>query len=202
VLGSIILLVCLAALAVAAGIMFVLVGPLPMNRRVTPVSRIQPLPMAAGPIAMPGMPVFDPEQAAFAPTFASGSQPFPTQPPQSLPFASGSQPFPTQPPQSLPFATFDPVADAAQPGAVAAFKPPAAPARKAKPVAPVAPLQLRRPRTAPAPLARGRAARGTEQGARSSIASPPPSTSFDIDHTAPDSPVFEVDELTFVEEVS
>ena len=184
-LGSLVLLVCLAALAVAAGIVFVLVGPLPVNRRVTVVARIQPLPTAAGSVAMPGMNIFDPAQASFSPSLAS-----------SPAFAAGSQPFVTQAPsQSLPFAMLDPVADA-QPIAVAPVEPPPPPARKAKPMAPLAPVQLRRPRTAPAPLTRGRAARGTEQGASSPIASTP----FDIDHTAQDAPVFDMDEMTFVED--
>ncbi len=187
-LGSMVLLVCLAALAVAAGIVFVLVGPLPVNRRVTMVSRIQPLPTAAGPVAMPGMSVFDPAHASFSPSVAASQTQMPS-------FAMGSQPFPTQAPsQSLPFAMLDPVADA-QPLAVAAVEPPP-PARKAKPLPPIAPVQLRRPRTAPAPLTRARAARGTEQGSHSPIAA----NAFDVDHTAQDAPVFDADELTFVED--
>lgn len=155
VLGSIVLLLCLAALAVAAGIVFILVGPLPVNRKVAIASRIQPLPTAAAPVAM-GMPVFDPAQASFS--------------------------------------TSTPVVQVA-----AAVEPPPVPppARKQKPLPPIAPVQLRRPRSGPAPVLRGsRMARGTEQGARAAAAT----SSFDVEHTAPEAPMFEVDDPTFLED--
>lgn len=155
VLGSIVLLVCLAALAVAAGIVFILVGPLPVNRKVAIVSRIQPLPTAAAPVAMGSMPIFDPAQASFSP-----------------------------------------VMQPAQPVAVA-VEPPPPPARKQKPMPPIAPVQLRRPRSGPAPVLRGsRMARGTEQGARTAATT----SSFDVEHTAPEAPMFEVDDPTFLED--
>ncbi len=157
VIGTLVLLVCLAAGAVAAGIVFIVLGPIPVNRRVTMVSRIVPMPVAAGPVAMPGMPVFDPTQAAFTP-----ARPLPAIPD---PFA---QPF------------------------AAAIEPPRPPPRKAKPLPPIAPVQLRRPRTTPAPLARTRSARGTE--------SRPRHQAFDVEHTAPDASVFELEDPTFLED--
>lgn len=155
-LATIILVLCVAASAVAGGILFVLFGPVPTRRRVTLVARIQaPLPMAAGPIAMPGASVFDPAMASFTPT-----RPFAAAPPPDL-FGAAAVEVP----------------------------PPPRPARK-KPLPPIAPVQLRRPRTAPAPLTRTRSARGTE----------PRNTSFDVEHTAPDAPMFEVDDPTFLED--
>jgi len=148
VLSSIVLLLCLAASVAAAGILVVLFGPLPVRRRITMVSRIQPMPMAAGPVAMPGMPIFDPSQATFTPAHALPVIPHPI---------------------------------------AAAVEPP----RRAKPVAPIAPLQLRRPRTMPSPLARTRSARGTE---------PRPHHGFDVEHTAADAPMFELDDPTFLED--
>ena len=62
--------------------------------------------------------------------------------------------------------------------------------RKAKPLAPLAPAQLRRPRTAPHPLPRTRSARGTE----------PRPSQFEVEHTAQDVPMFDADDLTFVED--
>lgn len=190
-LGSIVLVLCLVAGAIAAGILFVLVGPVPVNRRVTMVSRIQaPLPTAAGPIATAGMSVFDPAQASFPPPHASFT------PPQALPVA--------QPPafgghaMSLGtpghgMAVGTPAPDERR--AVAALdlpplEPPRPAPRKAKPPAPIAPVNLRRPRTAPSPLPRVRSARGTE----------PRPNQFDVEHTAPEAPMFEVDDPTFLED--
>ena len=135
------LFLCLVAGAVSAGILFVVLGPVRVNRRVTMVARIVPMPVAAGPIAMPGMPVFDPAQAAFTPPRV--------------------------------------------PSVAAAVEPPP----KARPAPPIAPLQLRRPRAIPAP---GRSARGTEPRPRHNA--------FDVEHTAPDVPMFEVDDPTFLED--
>lgn len=154
------LLLCLAAGAVAAGILFVVLGPVPVNRRVTMVSRIIPMPVAAGPVAMPGMPVFDPAQASFTPARALPAIP---------------DPFAHHP--------------------VAAVEIPAVPARKARPVPPVTPLQLRRPRTTPAPLSRTRSPRGTEPRPR------PRHDAFDVEHTAAEAPSFELDDPTFLEDV-
>jgi hypothetical protein len=69
VLASILLLLCGGAAVTAGGILFVLFGPIPINRRVTMVSRMQPMPMAAGSVAMAGMPIFDPAQASFSSSF-------------------------------------------------------------------------------------------------------------------------------------
>lgn len=156
-LGTLVLLMCLVAGVVAAGILFVVLGPVPVNRRVTMVSRIVPMPVAVGPVAMPGMPVFDPGQAQFTPA-------------RALPAVQ---------------------AYVAQPIAAAVELPPPPPVRKARPAPPIAPLHVRRPRTAPAPLARDRAARGTERS---------PRQSFDLDHTAKDAPVFELEDVTFLED--
>jgi hypothetical protein len=176
VLGSIVLLVCLAAGAVAAVILFVLVGPVPVNRRVTMVSRIQaPLPTAASAVAMPGMQVFDPAQAAFSPASPLTGSDFFT-PPQGS--ASAAQHAPAIA-QGTP-----------SPDAAFAIEPPRPAPRKAKPLAPIAPMQLRRPRTAPSPLPRVRSARGTE----------PRPSQFDVEHTAPEAPMFDADEVTFLED--
>jgi hypothetical protein len=170
VIGTIVLLLCLAAGAVAAGILFVVLGPVPVNRRVTMVSRIIPMPVAAGPVAMPGMPVFDPAAAAFPP---------------GMPFDPAAAAF--TPPRPLPVIP-DPFAH--RPTVVAAVESQPVAARKAKPLPPIAPAQLRRPRTTPAPLARTRSARGTG----------PRHTAFDVEHTAAEAPMFELDDPTLLED--
>lgn len=185
-LASIVLLVCLAAIAVAAGIVFIVFGPVPVNRRVTMVSRISaPMPTAAGPIAMPGMPVFDPAQATFTPVADEFS-------------AERHAVFAAEPNPATAFP--------AERHAAAALEPPAPPPRKARPLAPLAPAQLRRPRTAPQPLPRVRSARGTEPR---NPALPERDTAphiargrqpFEVEHTAQDIPMFEADEMTFVED--
>lgn len=159
-LATIVLLLCLASAAIAAGILFVLFGPVPVNRRVTMVSRIQPvLPIAAGPIAMPGMQVFDPAQAHFTPA------------------------------QALP-ATRPAYGHALAPDPADNIEPPRPAPRKAKPLPPIAPVQLRRPRTAPSPLPRTRSARGTH----------PRPNQFEVEHTARETSVFELDDPTFIED--
>jgi hypothetical protein len=177
VLASIVLLVCLTALAVAAGIVFVVLGPIRVNRHVTMVSRISPpLPMATAPVAMPGMPVFDPAQATFS--------------------------------QPEEFSTERHAAFAVEPHAAAAFPAerhaePPPPARKAKPLAPLAPAQLRRPRTAPSPLPRSRSARGTEPRNPALPERDPVvrgRQAFEVEHTAQDIPMFDADEMTFIED--
>ncbi len=152
--ASLVLLVCLVAGVVAAGILFVLFGPIPVNRRVTIVALIVPMPTAVGPVAMAGLPVFDPARAAFTP----------------------AQPL-----------------RVTQPQPVAAVPPPAPRAKPPRPPAPIAPVQLRRPRTTPAPLARTRSARGTEPRRRHA--------GFDVEHTAAEAPAFELDDPTFIEDV-
>src|SRR5690348_7095795 len=69
VLGFVVSLLCVAAAGAAGGIVFVLFGPVRRNRsRPVPLlSASHPLPTAARPVAMPGMAVFDPVQAAFTP---------------------------------------------------------------------------------------------------------------------------------------
>jgi len=186
VLASIVLLACVAAIAVAAGIVFVVLGPVPVNRRVTMVSRISaPMPTAAGPIAMPGMPVFDPSQATFSPV---------------------ADEFSAERHASTAFST-EPHAASAFPAERHAVPAVEAPVRKAKPLAPIAPAQLRRPRTAPSPLPRSRSARGTEprNPALPERDTAPHVTTrgrqaFEVEHTAQDIPMFEADEMTFVED--
>lgn len=173
-------------MAVAAGIVFVVFGPIPVNRRVTMISRISaPMPTAAGAVAMPGMPVFDPAHATFTPVADE-------------------------------FSAERHAAFAVEPQAASAFpveRHVAAPAietpRKARSLAPIAPAQLRRPRTAPSPLPRSRSARGTEprNPALPERDTAPHVTTrgrqaFEVEHTAQDIPMFDGDDLTFVEDDS
>lgn len=182
-LASIVLVLCVAAIAVAAGIVFVVLGPVPVNRRVTMISRISaPMPTAVGPVAMPGMPVFDPAQATFSPLADEFS-------------AERHAPFSVEPQVSSAFPAER---------HVAAVEPPA---RKA--IAPIAPAQLRRPRTAPSPLPRSRSARGTEprNPALPERDTTPHMTTrarqaFEVEHTAQDIPMFDGDDFTLVEDDS
>lgn len=186
VLASIILLGCLVAGIAAAVILFVLIGPVPTNRKVTMVSRIQPpLPTAAGPVAMPGMNVFNPAHATFTPPHATPvTQPFVTQPA----FAQGSAPHVAPQFGSAPVTVPQAAIAAGTPAPDDEHT--AVRARPKKALAPIAPQHLRRPRTAPHPLPRTRSARGTE----------PRPKQFEAEHTAQDVPMFDADDLTFIED--
>jgi hypothetical protein len=68
-LGTIVLLACVAASGVVGCILFVVVGPVPVKRRVTMVSRIQPLPLpvTAAPIMIEAPVGYAPPIAPFEP---------------------------------------------------------------------------------------------------------------------------------------
>jgi hypothetical protein len=69
VLGTLVLLLVVAALAVVVGIVFVLFGPVPINRKVVMVSPIQAMPSAAASIMMaPIRAPAIPDATAWAPT--------------------------------------------------------------------------------------------------------------------------------------
>lgn len=133
-LGSIVLLGCAVAGLAAAAIVFVLYGPVPVNRRVTRLSRLAPDPFIAPPPAPPAAPprVF----ASPAALLASGDVQTTHEPDfdRPAPKADG-----TPPPIPL---------TVEKRRAVAA-------------VEPVAPLRLRRPGNPP-PTPPRRAARGSE----------------------------------------
>ncbi len=175
-IGTLVLLLCLAAGAVATGIVFVVLGPIPVNRRITMVSRIIPMPVAAGPVAMPGMPVFDPAQAAFSPARSLPSIPDPFAQHAASPGSAGARSEPNAERRSIEI--------------------PAVPARNARQIPPITPVKLRRPRTTPAPLSRPRSARGTEPRPRHHH------QAFDVEHTAPEAPSFELEDPTFLEDAS
>lgn len=218
VLGSLVLFGCAVAGCVAAGILFVLFGPVPVNRRVTMVSRVRPMPAAADPI------LIDPAAFGAQPAFAVEPPPAPS--PQPTAFAVEQPAFaaPTAPPIIRQDATpqrpaarsdatshraaarKDPTSHRAavrkdptpqRPAARSprATQPPPLPAsarrRPAAAVAPIAPVVMRTPSPGPAPLPRSRAARGTEMRHQQ----------FREDERTDTAAVFRTDEMTHVDGV-
>jgi hypothetical protein len=80
-LGTIVLLGCVTAAAIVGCILFVVLGPVPVNRRVTMVSRIQPIPLPA--IAAP---IMIEKPVAYTPPIA------PFEPPSDLQFTPPPSP--------------------------------------------------------------------------------------------------------------
>ena len=174
-LGSIVLLGCVIAAFAATAIVFVLYGPVPVNRRVARLSRLAPDPFVASPPA----PAVAPPRVFASPValLASGDVQTTREPDfdRPAPKADGT-------PSLIPLTV-------EKRRAVAAAEP-------------VAPLRLRRPGNPP-PLPPRRAARGSEaphpvhaQGSSSRIHA---QSTFDVEHTAADTSPFKhvVDTATF-----
>lgn len=177
-LGFIVLVAFLAASLGVAGILFVLFGPVPVKRKITIVSRIQPplMPLAAAPISLePAMPVI----AAPPPMLTAAA---PLHSPVAMPL----------PPTARP-----PVAPPPVPAKATAVEPPIAPLVLRRP---------RGHHTPPPP--RQRIARGTEPRPRHVFDSveltareAPRPRSFDtLEATAREAPTFELDDMTHVED--
>lgn len=177
-LGFIVLVAFLAASLGVAGILFVLFGPVPVKRKVTIVSRIQPplMPLAAAPISLePAMPIL----AAPTPMATAAA---PLQAPVAMPVAPAARP---------------PVAPPPVPAKATAVEPLIAPLVLRRPRS-----------LTPPPPPRQRMARGTEPRPRHTFDSveltareaPRPRNFDTLEATAREAPTFEVDDMTYVED--
>jgi hypothetical protein len=180
VLGTLVLLLVVAASAVVAGIVFVLFGPVPINRKVVIVAPIQAMPTAAAPIMMapiraPQAPAI-PDATAWAPT------------PSQVAVAAAITPAPIAPP-----------VPAARPRKITPVERGAVNIAAARP-----------PRgETPPPLPRSRAARGTQGRPREIFESVEvtaqaprrPQQTFDsVEVTARQASSFDADEMTSLDE--
>lgn len=140
VLGSLVLVGCIAAIGGVVGILFVLYGPVPIKRKVTMVSRIQaPMPLAAMPV------MFQPP------------------PPPVTPVEAPVQPAATavEPPAATAVEPPAPKKVVAPPRKKSGYRPPARRAPSPAPSPPRAPIVTAPRGDSPPPLPRARAARGT-----------------------------------------